>query len=38
MKFADLGFPLPTRDDFVRFDLNGDGVLLFVEWQEQTGC
>ena len=27
MKYADLGTPLPTRDDFVGFDLNGDGMI-----------
>ena len=25
---------LPTKDDFESADLNGDGILLFVEWEE----
>eukprot|EP00092_Neocalanus_flemingeri_P083713 GFUD01105084.1.p1 GENE.GFUD01105084.1~~GFUD01105084.1.p1 ORF type:complete len:151 (-),score=36.29 GFUD01105084.1:51-503(-) len=37
-KFAYAGVPLPTELDFQGYDLNGDGVLLFEEWQEKTNC
>ena len=36
--FADAAvahnFYLPTKDDFDSADLNGDGTLLFEEWEE----
>eukprot|EP00092_Neocalanus_flemingeri_P106228 GFUD01136282.1.p1 GENE.GFUD01136282.1~~GFUD01136282.1.p1 ORF type:complete len:138 (-),score=43.62 GFUD01136282.1:409-822(-) len=36
--FASFGVPLPTKDDFQEFDLNGDGNLLFDEWQKKIDC
>merc|ERR1712117_620044 len=28
------GIPLPSKEDFDNADLNGDGTLLFEEWEE----
>jgi len=28
------GIALPSEDDFNASDLNGDGILLFEEWEE----
>merc|ERR1712126_205094 len=37
-RFGDLllekGIPLPSKEDFDNADLNGDGTLLFEEWEE----
>merc|ERR1711962_48189 len=33
-QLEELGIALPSEDDFNASDLNGDGTLLFEEWEE----